>query len=173
FETLGIDPALGRSFSPEEEQPGRDQVVVISNGLWQRRFGSDPDITGKTVILNDRSFTVVGVMPAGFQFPRETELWVPIAFKTPQTSVRRFHFLRPIGRLKPGVTIQQAQAEFTTIARQLAAAYPDSNRDYGARLISLTEQVVGDMRQPLLVLSLAVAFVLLIACANVANLLLS
>jgi putative ABC transport system permease protein len=173
FETLGIDPALGRSFSPEEEQPGREQVAIISNGLWQRRFGSDPEMVGKAVMLNDRSFTVVGVMPAGFQFPRETEIWVPIAFKTPQTSVRRFHFLRPIGRLKPGVDIQQAQAEFTSIARQLAAAYPESNRDYGARLISLTEQTVGDMRQPLLVLGCAVAFVLLIACANVANLLLA
>ncbi|HKP86789.1 MAG TPA: ABC transporter permease [Blastocatellia bacterium] len=173
FETLGIVPSLGRTFSPEEERQGNDQVAIISNGLWQRRFGSDGDIINKTIQLNDRSFTVVGVMPAGFQFPREVEIWIPITFGVRQTSVRRFHFLRPIGRLKPGVGIEQAQAEFTSIARRLAAAYPESNRDYGARLISLTEQTVGDMRQPLLVLGSAVAFVLLIACANVANLLLA
>jgi putative ABC transport system permease protein len=173
FETLGIAPSLGRAFSPEEEQQGREQVAIISDGLWQRHFGADPDIVGKTIALNDRSFTVVGVMPAGFQFPRASEIWTPITFRIPQTSVRRFHFLRPIGRLKPGASIEQAQAEFTSIAQRLAVQYPDSNRDYGARLISLTEQTVGDMRQPLLALSAAVAFVLLIACANVANLLLA
>ncbi|HVG17616.1 MAG TPA: ABC transporter permease [Blastocatellia bacterium] len=173
FEVLGVDPAYGRTFTPEEEQAGRDQVAVLGNGLWQRRFGADPNVIGQSVTLNDRSYLVVGVMPAGFQYPRDVELWVPFAFGTPQTSVRRFHYLRPVGRLKPGVSLQQAQADFTSIARSLAEQYPDSNRDYGAGIVSMTERTVGDMRQPLWILSGAVGFVLLIACANVANLLLA
>ncbi|MFP5265264.1 MAG: ABC transporter permease [Blastocatellia bacterium] len=173
FEALGVDPAYGRTFTSEEEQAGRDQVVILGNGLWRRRFGADPNVLGQAITLNDKSYLVVGVMPEGFQYPRDAELWVPFAFKTPQTSVRRFHYLRPVGRLKQGVSLQQAQADLTSIARRLAEQYPDSNRDYGAGIVSMTERVVGDMRQPLWVLSGAVGFVLLIACANVANLLLA
>jgi putative ABC transport system permease protein len=173
FEALGIDPLYGRTFTSEEEQAGRDQVAILSNGLWQRRFGGDPNIAGQTITLNDKSYTIVGIMPSGFQYPGNAELWVPFAFNTPQTSVRRFHYLRPVGRLKPGVSLQQAQADFTSVARRLAGQYPDSNRDYGAGIVSMTERVVGDMRQPLWILSGAVGFVLLIACANVANLLLA
>jgi putative ABC transport system permease protein len=173
FETFGIDPLYGRTFTSEEEQAGRDQVVILGNGIWQRRFGADPSLLGQTIMLNDKSYTVVGIMPQGFQYPRDVELWVPFAFGIPQTSVRRFHYLRPVGLLKPGVSLQQAQSDFTSIARRLSEQYPDSNRDYGAGLVSMTERVVGDMRQPLWILSGAVGFVLLIACANVANLLLA
>jgi putative ABC transport system permease protein len=173
FETLGINPLYGRTFTSEEEQAGRDEVVILGNGLWQRRFGADPNLLGQTITLNDKSYTVVGIMPSGFQYPRDVELWVPFTFKVPQTSVRRFHYLRPVGLLKPGVSVQQAQADFTSIARRLADQYPDSNRDYGAGIVSMTERIVGDMREPLWILSGAVGFVLLIACANVANLLLA
>ena len=173
FETLGVEPIYGRTFTREEEQSGRDQIVVLGNGIWQQRFGGDPNILGQTITLNDRSYTVVGIMPAGFQYPRDVELWVPLVFGTPQTSVRRFHFLRPVGRLKAGVSLEQAQADFTSIARQLAEQYPDSNREYGAGLVSMSERIIGSMRQPLLILSGAVAFVLLIACANIASLLLA
>lgn len=173
FETLGVAPAYGRTFTLDEERSGNDQVVIIGHGLWQRRFASNPSIIGESVMLNDKSYTIVGVMPADFKFPRDVELWAPITFHIPQTSVRRFHFLRPIARLKDGVSVEQAHAEMTSIARQLEQAYPDSNTDYGTRLVVLPEQIVGDMRPTLLMLLAAVAFVLLIACANVANLLLA
>jgi predicted permease len=124
FEALGVGPAYGRTFASEEEQSGRDQVVILGNGLWRRRFGADPNVLGQTITLNDKSYLVVGVMPEGFQYPRDAELWVPFAFKTPQTSVRRFHYLRPVGRLKQGVSLQQAQADLTSIARRLAEQYP-------------------------------------------------
>ncbi|MEK6286976.1 MAG: ABC transporter permease [Acidobacteriota bacterium] len=174
FETVGVAPIHGRAFVSEEEQDGRGKVAVMGYGLWQRRFGGDPDLVGKTISLNGGSFTVVGIMPSGFQFPRDdVELWTPITFGIPPTSVRRFHFLRPIARLKPGVSREQAQAEINAITVRLEQQYPDSNTDYGARLVLLPEQIVGDMRLTLVLLTAAVAFVLLIACANVANLLLA
>ena len=163
FETLGTDPLYGRTFTSEEEQAGRDQVVILGNGIWQRRFGGDPNLLGQNITLNDKSYTVVGIMPPEFQYPRDVELWVPFTFGIPQASVRRFHFLRPVGLLKPGVSLEQAQADFTSIARRLSEQYPDSNRDYGAGLVSMTERVIGDMRQPLWILTCAVGFVLLIA----------
>lgn len=174
FETLGVRPMHGRTFVTEEEQDGRGQVAVIGYGLWQRRFGGDPSLVGKTISLNGNSFTVIGILPLGFQFPRdEVELWAPITFRVQPTSVRRFHFLRPIARLKPGVSLAQAQAEINAITVRLEQQYPDSNTNYGARLVLLPEQIVGDLRPTLWMLVAAVAFVLLIACANVANLLLA
>jgi putative ABC transport system permease protein len=171
FETLGVAPiAGGRAFLADEEQEGHNGVILISYGLWRRRFGADPKIVGKTLLLNGQSATIIGVMPEEFQFPRETELWTPIAFKTPQMSVRRTHFLQAIGRLKPNVTFDQAQTEMTSIARQLEKQYPETNTDYGIGLTRLPERLVGEMRQSLLLLVAAVGFVLLIACANVANL---
>lgn len=171
FETLGIAPITGgRTFLPEEEQDGRNRVVVISYGLWQRRFGADPKLVGKTAMLDGVNVTIVGIMPAGFQYPREVDVWTPITFHAPQTSARRSHFLQAIGRLKPGVTSDQAQAEMNAIARQLEKQYPDSNTNYGLGLTLLSERTAGDMRQTLLMLAVAVGFVLLIACANVANL---
>jgi putative ABC transport system permease protein len=169
FAALGIKSVLGRVFLPEEEQAGRDRVAVMSHRVWQSRFGSDPHVIGRTLTLNGESFTVVGVAPPGFQFPERAEMWVPLAFTAEELNQRGSHFLWVIARLKPNVTLAQAQAEMTTIARRLEQQYPDTNTGQGVRLVRLHEQIVGQVRQALLVLLAAVGFVLLIACANVAN----
>ena len=173
FKALGAPPALGRTFVLENEKTGNDQVTVLSHALWQRRFGGDPAIVNKTLILDGRTCVVIGVMPQDFSFPQATELWVPMNFDiSPGMKQRKAHFLRPVGRLKPGVTIAQAQADTDLVAARLEEAYPDTNRNWNLRLISLREQLVGNTRPTLLILFGAVGFVLLIACANVANLLL-
>ena len=174
FPLLGVEPQLGRAFRPEEDKPGANQVVIMSYGLWQRRFGGDPGIIGKPINLNGKSFTVVGVMPRSFQFPtRNDQLWIPIAFDAKEAGNRGAHYLEVIARLKPGITLEQAQAEMTTIAARLQQKYPATNTSIGAVVTPLHEQVVGKIKAALLVLLGAVAFVLLIACANVANLLLA
>jgi putative ABC transport system permease protein len=173
FQALGIKPALGRDFIVEEEQAGQGQVVILSHHLWQRRFGGDKAILNQPLTLDGKSYTIIGVMPPAFRFPSNAQMWTPLSFDAfPEMKVRKAHFLRPIGRLKPGVSIQQAQAEMDLIARQLEEQYPDSNTNWGLRLVSLQEQIVGNIKPTLLILLGAVAFVLLIACANVANLLL-
>ena len=173
FQALGIKPELGRDFLAEEEQAGKGQVAILSHHLWQRRFGGDKAILNQSITLDGKSYSVIGVMPAAFRFPSNAEMWTPLSFDaSPEMRVRKAHFLRPIGRLKAGVTIQQAQAEMDAIAGQLEEKYPDSNTNWGLRLVSLQEQIVGNIRPTLLILLGAVAFVLLIACANVANLLL-
>jgi putative ABC transport system permease protein len=174
FQLLGVDPQFGRAFRPEEDRPGANHVVILSNGLWQRRFGSDPAIIGRTINLDAESFTVVGVMPRNFQFPsRRDQFWVPIAFDAKQAGNRESHYLEVIARIKPGITLQQARAEMTTIATRLQQQYPATNTSIGAVVTPLHEHVVGDIKPALLVLLGAVAFVLLISCANVANLLLA
>ena len=174
FSLLGVEPQLGRAFLPEEDQPGSNHVVIISHGLWQRRFGSDMNITGKPLTLNGESYTVVGVMPSHFQFPsREAELWVPIAFDSKEAANRARHYLQVVARMKPSVTLQQAQTEMKAIAARLQQQYPDDNTDLGAVVTPLHEHVAGDIRPALLILLGAVGFVLLVACANVANLLLA
>ncbi len=175
FELLGVSPSKGRSFVAEEDQPKAANVVIISSELWQRRFGSDPEIIGKSVSLNAENFTVVGVMPAGFKLPiiANTELWRPLRPTLNPQCQRGCLVIRALARLKPGVSLTQAQAELSTIARRLEAEHPDSNSKVGATLLPLHEQVVGSIRTPLLVLLAAVSFVLLIACANVANLMLA
>jgi putative ABC transport system permease protein len=173
FQALGAKPALGRTFLLENEQPGNEQVVVLSYALWQKRFGGDPGIVGKTVTLDGRTHEIIGVMPQHFSFPVANGVWVPINFDfSPEMKQRKAHFMRPIGKLKEGVTIAQAQADLDVVAKRLEEQYPESNTSWGLRLVSLREQLVGNTRPTLFILLGAVGFVLLIACANVANLLL-
>jgi len=175
FSTLGIKPILGRTLLPGEDQPGKDLSVVISRRLWQRRFNSDPNVVGKAVNLNGKSFTVVGVVAEAPDLPGladDTELWAPVSHGFGLTN-RRTHYLNVIARLKPGVGREQAQADMDQIAAALSRQYPEANAERGVRIVPLQEQVVGDVRPALLVLLGAVVFVLLIASTNVANMLLS
>ncbi len=176
FTILGVEPILGRTFRPEEDQPGA-RVVILSHGVWQRRFGADPGIIGRPLTLNGESYTVIGVMPRTVDLPSldnwQDQLWVPIAFTSEEAAGRGNHFLEVIARTKPGVSRQQAQAEMTTIAKRLEQQYPEDNTRIGITVKPLHEQIVGKIKPALLVLLGAVGFVLLIACANVANLLLA
>ena len=175
FKTLGAQPIVGRDFLAEEDQPGREKVVMMGESLWQRRFGSDPEVIGKTVKLSGESFTVVGVMPATFRLPdqRERELWTPIALKDSEKSLHHAHYIDAIGRLKSDVSVEQAQSELSAIAARLAEQYPDSNSGWSVKVTPMLEFVVGDTKTILWVLFAAVTLVLLIACANVMNLLLA
>jgi len=173
FDALGVRPALGRIFTEEEDQPGRDAVVILGYGVWRQRFGGDPKIVGQTLIMNGKPRTVTGVMPEGFEYPAQSVMWSPLGFDNETRARRDFHRLRVIGRLKDGVTLEQARAEFQTIGSRLAAQYPFFDRDSGITANLLLDDMVGQIRPALLVLLGAVAFVLLIACANVANLLLA
>src|SRR6266496_2340521 len=176
FDLLGVRALLGRTFVPEDDRPG-SHVVLLSYSLWQRRFGSDPSIIGRVVTLNGESYTVIGVMPRSVHLPGygnwKDKVWVPIAFTNEETTQRGNHFLDVIARIKPGITLKQAQAEMETIAARLAKEYPPHNTRIGATVTPLHEEVVGDIKPALLILLGAVGFVLLIACANVANLLLA
>jgi len=181
FPLLGVQPMLGRAFLPDDDKPSETgRVVILSQPLFQKRFNSDPSILNQAITLNGLTYTVVGVMPAGFEFPIQNdpvELWTTIAGdasgETPVTAQRGAHFLQVIGRLKSGVTIEQAQAEITAIASRLEQQYPDTNTRRGLRVDSALSALVGDIRPTLFILLGAVACVLLIACANVANLLLA
>jgi putative ABC transport system permease protein len=174
FPLLGVEAAIGRTFSPDEDRGGAPRVAVLSHRLWQRRFSSDPGIVGRSISLNGDSVTVVGVMPSRFRFPGvEDDLWVPLAFDAREAARRRSLILQVVGRLAPGATAEQARAEMETIARSLERAYPEMNSGMGAILVPLQEQMVGDVRTALWVLMGAVGFVLLIACANVAGIQLS
>ena len=174
FQTLGVTPVAGRWFVPDEFVFGSHRVVVLSHALWLRRFGANPAIVGQTITLNARPFTVVGVAPESMRLPARAQLWSPFAVdpSAPPLS-RRGDFLSVIARLKPGVAAARAQADLDGIGRRLAQAYPATNARVGIQIISLHEQLVGQIRPALLVFSGAVALVLLIACANVANLLLA
>jgi putative ABC transport system permease protein len=173
FSVLRSNASRGRTFLPEEDQPGRDHSVVIGHGLWQRAFGADPDLIGQTVTLNGQSYTVVGVMPAEFHFPQEAELWVPLAWDDSERQTRSIHDYLVIARLKQNASLAQAQAEMSTISSRLEQQYPEADKGWGALVVPLHEDIVGDIRTALLVLFSAVGFVLLIACANVANLMLA
>src|SRR5215813_7761364 len=173
FQVTGLQPALGRTFTPEEDRAGAPGVVILSHRLWQRRFGSDRNVVGRSVNLNGAPHTIIGVMPAGFQHPQRSELWTPLrlnSLNANQANDRSFRYLRVVGRLKPGVTLERAQMEMSRIARRLAEQHPDTNAGQGVKIVSLQEQYAGDIKPTLLALLGAVGFTLLIACANVANL---
>ena len=173
FQTFGVTPLLGRGFTLENEKTGQDNVAVISHELWQRRFGGDPEIVNKKIVLDGKAIQVLGVMGPDVSLPQPAELWVPLNFDSdPGMKMRKAHFLRPIGRLKPGVSLTQAQADLDLVAAQLEKQYPDSNTGWNTRLVSLREQLLGSSRIYVCILFGTVGLVLLIACANVANLLL-
>ena len=173
FDVLRVRPLLGRTFAPDENEPGKDKVVVLGHSLWQQRFGARADAVGSSVVIDGRSRTIVGVMPPGFSYPAEQQLWVPIEYTDDTKKARGAWYLSAIARLKPGVSPEQSASEVATLGKALEQAYPDANADVGFTTYPLHEAIVGDLRPALLVLLGAVGFVLLIACANVANLLLA
>ena len=181
FRLLGVQPALGRTLLPGDEAGGQQQFVVISHGLWQRRFGGSPDAVGKVLTLNGVAATVVGVMPPDFKWfikenslsGKPADLWVPLELTEEMRTARRGRYLSAVARLKPGVSIEQARSEMDTVTARLEAQYPEVDKDWGATVVPLREQLAGEIRPALLVILGAVGFLLLIACVNVANLLLA
>jgi len=172
FPMLRVQPLTGRTVQPEDEEQGRQPVAVLSYALWQRKFGGDPKIVNSQIQVNNKSTTVIGVMPAGFEYPDRSEVWTPLPIN-PASEARVNRFVSASARLKPGVTIEEAQNELNTINQRLAHDYVDSNFGWTVKVTDMRESFVGDLRSSLLILFGAVVFVLLIACANVANLLLS
>ncbi len=173
FHVIGATPELGRTFLREEDQPGGPNVAVLSDKIWRRRFNADAGIIGKSIQLGNSPYTVVGVMPPNFRYPDKVEIWTPLALPASAASNWKDRYLRVLARLKPGVTIEQAQAQMSALAERLAREHPDTNTGEGVILRPIRRQIAGDIRTPLLVLLGAVGFVLLIACVNVANLLLA
>jgi predicted permease len=173
FDVLGVRPLLGRAFTPADDRPGVN-VVIISHALWQRRYGGDASIVGRTILMSDVRYEVIGVAPRAFVFlNREIDYWTPIRLTPEQASARGNHFLNVVGRLKPGVSVDVAGAEMRDIARRLAALYPANNRDVGAVVVPIREQVLGDTRIEVIALAVAATAIVLIACANLASLLLA
>jgi putative ABC transport system permease protein len=174
FTVFGVQPALGRGFLPDEDRPGTMPVAVIGHDLWARRFGSDPSVIGQAIVLSGLSYTLVGVLPQGFHspamWPRMPEVWVPIGLD-PNVGRRNGRMLRVLGRMKPGVTVEQARAELDAIAAALATEYPDTNRGTGATAAGLAEQLTRDVRPSLYALAAAVIALLFVACGNAAGLL--
>jgi len=180
FDVLGVTPQYGRLFIPQDEQAGHEPVVVVSNTLWQRRFGSDPSLVGKPITLDGRNYTVIGITPPGFEYPNKTELWVPPLKLVPElfpgqdvTQTRGMGYLAAVALLKSGVSLPQAATEMETITARLRQQYPDTNNTRFNRVVSLHDHLIGETNQVLWLLLGAVTFVLLIGCANVANLLLA
>jgi predicted permease len=175
FPMLGVKPVLGRVFLPDEDRPGGPHVVLIGNGLWKRRFGGDRSLIGRDILLNGEKYTVLGVMPAGFSYPfKDVEIWSPMAFTPEQLADYGMHWLNVVARLRQGVTITQANAELAVLSKRLARTYPETNAIIQRFFAEpLHETYTREARSGLTLLMAAVAFVLLIACANIANLLLS
>ena len=176
FPTLGVNPVLGRTFRRDDDQVGAAPVVILGGGFWTRAFGASPDVAGKSLVLNGTSYTIVGVIPSSFSFyGQDRDLYTPIGqWNDPSFRDRRISVsARVVGRLKPGVTLQQAKADMDVVSRDLAVAFPDSNKSVGITLVPMKDDIVGNVQPFLLVLFAAVGFLLLIACANVANLLLA
>jgi putative ABC transport system permease protein len=173
FGLFGVEPSLGRTFRDEEDVDGRNQVVILNHAFWETHFGGRRDIVGQTLTLNDKSFTIIGVMPAGFTYPSaEIEFWTPMAFSPAEKVVRDTNYLSVIARLRNGLTLERASAQMNLLARQIAQQHPEHAGDQ-LKLVSLTEATVGEIRPVLWILLGAVSLVLLICCANVANLLLA
>jgi putative ABC transport system permease protein len=171
FGVLGVQPVRGRGFRSGEDQPGSEREVVLSDALWRRRFGADPNIVGKSLRLDDQDYTIVGVMPAKVEFPLATEIWTPMALKPDERNSRRLQELESVGRLKPGVTLEQAGAELDAIALRLEKLYPNTNKNRRFQIWCTHRFLVGDYSHDYVLMLLgAVLFVLLIACVNVANL---
>jgi putative ABC transport system permease protein len=176
FALLGTTPTIGRTFTPDEDQPGRNPVVVLSDGFWRRRFAGDRGILGKLISLDNTMYTVVGVMPANFDFPIaaiHNDVWFPLRWSEGQARQRGNHWLSVVGRLKPGLDSAAATAQMATIAQRIGRDFPDEQKERGIQVNTLNGVIVGRVRTPLLMLLGAVGLVLLIACANVANLLLA
>ena len=171
FDVLGVHPALGRVFRADEDRPGHDRVALLSHALWQRKFGGDPRSIGAPIVLDGDLYTIIGVMPPAFDYPKDTELWVPLALPPDALQNRARPFLRLVGRLRAGVTVDQARATLGTLAAQLQREHPATNTSRGLTAVSLREGLTGDIRPALLVLLGFVGFILLAACANVATLL--
>jgi putative ABC transport system permease protein len=172
FNVLGVQPALGRAFLPDDDQAKKPTVAIMSHGLWKRRFGADPGVIGKQVQISARAMTIIGVMPNGFEFPEQTQIWTTSSLE-PAEEPRDNRSLSAIARLKPGVELRQTQSRISAINAQLAQQFPDTNRGWDASLSVLHERLVREAKPSLIALLGAVGFVLLIACANVANLLLA
>src|SRR5579872_5488865 len=173
FSILRVQPLLGRTFTPDDDRPGQGHVVVLGNALWRDHFGADPGVVGRDIVLDGETYQVIGVMPPAFKFPSWAQLWTPLAWTDEKRAIRGNHNYLVIGRLKSGVDIRAAQAELSAISTRLEQLYPEDDKGWGAKILTLREQTVGDVRPALLLLLGAVGFVLLIACANVANLFLA
>jgi putative ABC transport system permease protein len=170
FDTIGVHPVMGRAFLPEEEEVGKDQSIILGHALWQQRFASDPNIVGKNVKVDGKTFTIVGVMSKGFDYPMPAEAWIPLSFDVKERSRRDNRWLWPLARLAPGVSFAEGSSEIKAIAERQAEAYPDTNKGFQLAPLELREFVTSSLtRQYMQLLMCAVAFVLLIACANVAN----
>lgn len=170
---LGAAPILGRNISPDEDRPGGGNVVLISHRLWQQRYAGSRSVLGRTILLEGVSFRVIGVMPPGFQFPSHSDVWVPLALSPAEMAQRDSHYLQVFGRLRPGVTIAEAQRDMSHVAAQLSREYPASNTDLGAVVVGLRDQMLGKLSLALRVLAAGVGCVLLICCANIAGLMLA
>jgi predicted permease len=170
FDLLGVQPKIGRAFAAGEDQAGKNHVAILSNAFWHRQFGGRSDALGKTIELNDESYSIIGVLPAWFNFQRATEIWTPMDMTPKALGPRGSHSYRAVARLRPNVTVGQAQAELNSITKQVAKQNGDNDKYNGAVVVSLTEQLTGSSRESLFILLGAVGLVLLVACANVANL---
>src|SRR4030095_7984152 len=174
FSLLGAHPFLGRTFLPEDGEPGKDHVLVLSHRLWEKQFASDRKVVGRSVRLNGEPYTIIGVMPPEFAHPGTfVDLWTPIALASNWFENRKLHVLHVVARLRLGVGLAQAQTEMEILAAELAREHPDTNKNWGNRLAPIRDLYTGDLREALWVLQAAVLLMLIIACANVANMMLA
>ena len=170
FALLGVHPLLGRAFTPRDSEPGSEPVVILNESLWRRRFGGDSGIIGRSILVGGANKTVVGIIGTSLAFPRDVELWTPRAPTAAQLAVRSAHYLRVVARLQPGASVDDARLELSRVAERLAREYPESNRGRGVNVVALQEDQAGPVRRPLLMLFVAVALVMLVACANIGGL---